>query len=86
MSKYYIIISFLLGAILSSIVYYGSTLRDYYIDQLVVYHNQTKDIEQLKSELNRMQEELIIVNAKNDELTERLNDIDFKIESWPKKK
>ena len=86
MSKYYIIISFLLGAILSSIIYYGSTVRDYYIDQLVVYHDQTKDIEQLKSELNRMQEELIIINAHDDELTERLKDLEFRIESWPKKK
>ena len=33
-----------------------------------------------------MQEELIIINAHDDELTEILKDVDFRIESWPKKK
>jgi len=86
MSKYYIIISFLLGAILTSTLYYGSTIRNYYIDQLVHHAVERQQIEKLESDINRMQEELIIVNAKNDELTEKLNDLEFQITSWPKKR
>lgn len=86
MYKYQIIISSLLGAILASIIIYGSMLRDYEIDLNVDRTVQNMELEKLRADFNRMQEELIIVNAMNDELTERLNNLEHQLETWPKKK
>lgn len=86
MYKYQIIISSLLGAILASIIIYGSMLRDYEIDLNVDRTVQNMELEKLRADFNRMQEELIIVNAMNDELTERLNNLEHQVETWPKKK
>ena len=86
MYKYQIIISSLLGAILASIIIYGSMLRDYEIDLNVDRTVQNMELEKLRADFNRMQEELIIVNAMYDELTERLNNLEHQLETWPKKK
>lgn len=86
MSKYYMLLSALLGAILASIIYYGSDVKNYNIDQMADRIILSKEMDQLRSDSNRLQEELITVNAKNDELTERLNNLEFQSQPCQKKK
>jgi len=86
MFKYHIVASALLGAILASIIYYGSDVKNYNIDQMADRIILSKEMDQLRSDLNRLQEELIIVNAMNDELTERLNNLEHQSQPCQKKK
>lgn len=80
------LLSALLGAILASIIYYGSDVKNYNIDQMADRIILSKEMDQLRLDLNRLQEELITVNAMDDELTEKLNNLEQQSHQCQKKK